>query len=162
MRHLTQLLQQEITLHKHTEVQRDAQKMLLKEIHHRVKNNMTMAISFIQLQIGQFHDQRDLALFQELEHRIYTMALIHEKLYTSQDASSINLRIFLTDLSQTLLSSWPQNSSWYGITTLYPVPARIASPSWKRWSRLSGLASGGGLSAGLLGSAEERSSAAAG
>jgi two-component sensor histidine kinase len=106
VRHLTQLLQQEITLHTHIKAQQDTQKMLLKEIHHRVKNNMTMAISFIQLQMGQLYDQRDLALFQELEHRIYTMALLHEKLYTSQDASSVNLRIFLTDLSQSLLSSY--------------------------------------------------------
>jgi two-component sensor histidine kinase len=106
MKHLEQLLQQEITHHERTKAQVDADELLIKEIHHRVKNNMTMAISFIGLQMGHIHCQEDLILFQELEHRIYTMALIHEKLYKSQDASSINFQTFIDDLTHTLLSAY--------------------------------------------------------
>ena len=106
VKHLEQLLQQEITSHERTKAQVDADEILIKEIHHRVKNNMTMAISFIGLQMGHIHCQEDLVLFQELEHRIYTMALIHEKLYKSQDASSINFQTFIDDLAHTLLSAY--------------------------------------------------------
>jgi two-component sensor histidine kinase len=106
VKQLQRLLQQEIAGHEQTRVQVGKHEVLLREIHHRVKNNMTMAISLIQMQMGKLHAEEDRVLFQELEHRIYTMALIHEKLYQSQYASSINLRLFITDLSQTLLSAY--------------------------------------------------------
>ena len=106
VKNLEQLLQQEITSHERTKAHVDADEILIKEIHHRVKNNMTMAISFMGLQMGHIHCQEDLVLFQELEQRIYTMALIHEKLYKSQDASSINFQTFIDDLAHTLLSAY--------------------------------------------------------
>jgi two-component sensor histidine kinase len=106
VRQLEHLLQQEIVDHQQTKTQVGKHEVLLREIHHRIKNNMTMAISLIQIQMGKLHAEEDRVLFQELEHRIYTMALIHEKLYQSQYASSINLRLFIADLSQTLLSAY--------------------------------------------------------
>jgi two-component sensor histidine kinase len=110
VKQLQRLLQQEITAHEQAKAQVGKHEVLLREIHHRIKNNMTMAISLIQIQMGKLHAEEDRVLFQELEHRIYTMALIHEKLYQSQYASSINLRLFVADLSQTLLSSYlPQS-----------------------------------------------------
>ena len=106
VKQLEHLLQQEIAGHEQAKARVGEHEVLLREIHHRVKNNMTMAISLIQMQMGKIHAEEDRVLFQELEHRIYTMALIHEKLYQSQYASSINLRLFAADLSQTLLSSY--------------------------------------------------------
>jgi two-component sensor histidine kinase len=106
VKQLEHLLQQEIAGHERAKAQVGEHEILLREIHHRVKNNMTMAISLIQVQMGKIHAEEDRVLFQELEHRIYTMALIHENLYQSQHASSINLRLFVADLSQRLLSSY--------------------------------------------------------
>ena len=71
---------------------------LLKEVHHRVKNNLQVVSSLLHLQSGFLQDQRDLMLFRESEDRLLTMALIHEKLYHSDTMSWINFDEYLHDL----------------------------------------------------------------
>jgi two-component sensor histidine kinase/type II secretory pathway pseudopilin PulG len=78
--------------------------ILLKEVHHRVKNNMQVIASLLNLQRGYVVDPRDEALIEESQLRIETMALVHEKLYQSSDAESVDLKEYLESLAGTLAS----------------------------------------------------------
>ena len=69
--------------------------ILLKEIHHRVKNNLQIIISLLKLQSKQLNDPRLSEAFQKSIDRIHSMALIHEQLYQSSDFSQINLKNYI-------------------------------------------------------------------
>lgn len=80
--------------------------VLLKEIHHRVKNNMQVINSLIRLQSMQVADPQVLSLFKEAQNRVISMALIHEKLYQSHDFSSIRIDDYFDELASNLLYSY--------------------------------------------------------
>jgi PAS domain S-box-containing protein len=63
--------------------------ILLREIHHRVKNNLQAVSSLLSLQAGQFHEPKQKSAYNQLRNRIKSMALVHEKLYTSKDMAYI-------------------------------------------------------------------------
>jgi two-component sensor histidine kinase len=73
--------------------------VLLKEIHHRVKNNMQVISSLVDLQADQLQDASTKAVLQDLTHRVRSMALVHEKLYQSTDIA----RVDFADYAQSLL-----------------------------------------------------------
>ena len=83
---------------------------LLREIHHRVKNNMQVVSALLVLQSRKTKDQKILEMFRESEHRIKTMALIHEKLYQSRSFGTIDLAEYLTRLLQYLFRSYEERS----------------------------------------------------
>jgi len=64
--------------------------ILLKEVHHRVKNNMQVIISLLNLQAANIKDSKMLEIYQESQNRIKSMALIHEKLYHSEELTHVN------------------------------------------------------------------------
>jgi PAS domain S-box-containing protein len=82
--------------------------ILLKEVHHRVKNNMQVIISLINLQAGYVEDPVILEFFKDTMYRIRSMALVHEKLYQSESISAINfgdyIRALTSDISQQYVS----------------------------------------------------------
>ena len=80
--------------------------VLLREIHHRVKNNMQIMSSLLRLQIASIPDEETKAMCMESQTRIRSMALIHEKLYKSQDFSSINFAEYIKDLAAHLFHSY--------------------------------------------------------
>jgi two-component sensor histidine kinase len=80
--------------------------LLLKEIHHRVKNNMQVISSLVSLQAGRVEDQDHKNLFNEIMDRIRSMALVHEQLYRTRDLSGINLKDYITQLSRRLMRSY--------------------------------------------------------
>ncbi len=86
--------------------QKEEKEVLLKEIHHRVKNNLQVINSLIRLQCAYTDDQVALDLFDECQNRIISMALIHEKMYESHDLSNVNIQEYIAELSQNLLRSY--------------------------------------------------------
>jgi two-component sensor histidine kinase/CBS domain-containing protein len=84
--------------------------ILLKEVHHRVKNNLQIISSLLRLQSDYIQDERALVSFRDSQNRIRSMALIHEKLYQSKDLVRINFSEYLRDLTSNLLHSYGANT----------------------------------------------------
>jgi two-component sensor histidine kinase len=80
--------------------------MLLKEIHHRVKNNLQVIYSFLELQSLYIEDKKAIEAFKNSQKRVQAMAIIHEKLYKSKDLSKINFRKYLSSLILSLFDSY--------------------------------------------------------
>ena len=83
---------------------------LLKEIHHRVKNNLQIISSLLKLQASQTKDEQAAALFNDSQARIVSMALIHEQLYQSKDLSNIDFGIYIKNLVNSLMRAYRQVS----------------------------------------------------
>jgi PAS domain S-box-containing protein len=80
--------------------------VLIREVHHRVKNNLQVIISLLSLQSGQIREAHIRELFRESQHRIQTMALIHDTLYASRDMADIDLAPFTATLASNLSASY--------------------------------------------------------
>ena len=96
---------QDITDRKRNEEQLEKnlkeKELLLSEIHHRVKNNLQIVSSLLNLHSKQTKDQKALAVIEESRQRIQSMGLIHEQLYRSEDFTSIDMKKFILDLIRT-------------------------------------------------------------
>ncbi|MDD1774233.1 MAG: response regulator [Methanobacterium sp.] len=77
--------------------------MLLKEIHHRVKNNLMIISSLLELQSYYIKDKADLDFFRESRTRADSMAIIHERLYQSTDLKNIDFGDYISSLASELL-----------------------------------------------------------
>jgi two-component sensor histidine kinase len=100
----------DVTARKHMEAQLEAslqeKEVLLKEIHHRVKNNLQVISSLLSLQHQAIDDPHVLVLFEESARRIRAMALVHETLYQTGDLGRFNLAQYIPPLSRQLLQAY--------------------------------------------------------
>lgn len=105
----------DITAHKQAEEQIKAtlheKEVLLKEIHHRVKNNLQVISSLLSLQAGYIQNQETLRLFKESEGRIRSMALVHEKLYQTENLGQIDFAEYIPSLTNHLMSAYASAST---------------------------------------------------
>jgi len=86
--------------------------VLLKEVHHRVKNNMQVIVSMINLQSGYITDPNVLGIFRDTQNRVRSMALVHEKLYQSNNLAQVDFKDYVQHLASSLFHSYsPQTSS---------------------------------------------------
>lgn len=80
--------------------------VLLKEVHHRVKNNLQVISSILNLQTGYISDTSTLEIIKECQDRIKSMAFIHESLYQSADLAQVNFAEYLQNLTNNLKYSY--------------------------------------------------------
>lgn len=85
--------------------------ILLMELHHRVKNNMQVISSLLRMQSSYVRDEQDRQLFVESQTRVRSMALIHERLYKSDDLASLDLKYYINQLLSYLHTTYqPQQT----------------------------------------------------
>ncbi len=80
--------------------------VLLKEVHHRVKNNLQVISSILNLQRAYLKDKNSDNLFRELQNRVRSMSFIHESLYQTQDFSNLNFGEYLNNLANNIKHSY--------------------------------------------------------
>ena len=84
--------------------------VLLREIHHRVKNNLQIISTLLALQADEITDSKTLENYRESENRIQSIALIHEKMYQSKDISNIDFTSYIKSLINDLMYSYDADS----------------------------------------------------
>jgi two-component sensor histidine kinase len=90
--------------------------VLLREIHHRVKNNLQVISSLLKMQARQLRDPQARALFQESQNRVRAMALIHEKLHRSPDLARVDMADYIRSLATCLCRSAEVNPGQVTLT----------------------------------------------
>ncbi|HOA68744.1 MAG TPA: PAS domain S-box protein [Methanosarcina thermophila] len=83
-----------------------AEKIGMREIHHRIKNNLQIVSSLLSLQAEKFEDKKVIEAFRESENRVVSMFIIHEELYKSEDAASVDFAAYLRKLTSDILHSY--------------------------------------------------------
>jgi two-component sensor histidine kinase len=86
--------------------QADKLELMMKELHHRVKNNLQIVSSLLSLQTYKLSDKQSIQALQASGQRVQAMSLIHQRLYKKEELTSINIKEYITDLSNSLLSSY--------------------------------------------------------
>jgi PAS domain S-box-containing protein len=100
--------------------------VLIKEIHHRVKNNLQITSSLLQLQASKIRDPQALSMFKESDERVRAIALVHEKLYQSRDLVRLDFGEYIKDLSAHLAKAYNLNKSRVNLRVdIAPVHLRI-------------------------------------
>lgn len=84
----------------------EEKEILLKEVHHRVKNNMQVISSILNLQSAYIDDDKILSIFKESQNRIRAMASIHERLYRTKNFSDIKFSEYIKDLAENLVHTY--------------------------------------------------------
>ena len=79
---------------------------LLHEIHHRVKNNMTVISSLLKLQMNNVDNQIAREALKDSQNRVQSMAIVHETLYRSDKLSAINLKTYISELGRTIFQNY--------------------------------------------------------
>lgn len=85
--------------------------MLIKEVHHRVKNNLMIISSLLNLQSNYLKDDESKEIFKESQNRAKSMALIHERLYRSTDLKNIEFKEYITTLANDLYRTYVKDPS---------------------------------------------------
>ena len=88
-----------------TTISRDEKEVLLKEIHHRVKNNLQMIRSLLSLQMNQIKDKKLVNILEDSKNRISSIAMVHETLYKAEDLSIIDVKSYCQELTDYLYKS---------------------------------------------------------
>lgn len=105
---ILQLVQQAKASHEVTAKLRaseERKEALLREVHHRVKNNMAVICSLFYLQSSHTKDKESGQVFRDMERRVHSMALVHETLYGSENMESIDFGEYARDLAEDIVSS---------------------------------------------------------
>ncbi len=86
--------------------QNEEKEFLLKEIHHRVKNNLEIISSLLSLQSAHIEDQNVLAAMEESQHRVQSMGMIHQKLYMGENLATIEMKDYFINLAEYIVNAY--------------------------------------------------------
>jgi hypothetical protein len=84
---------------------------LLKEAHHRIKNNFSLVSSLLRMQLAKIKDPDDLEIFKESQNRVLIMARLHEILYQGEITGKVNMKAYLTKIISSLCGSYKIDSN---------------------------------------------------
>lgn len=96
-------------------------KVLIKEAHHRIKNNLQIISSLIRLQTNNSKNDSLNQILLDVDNRIHSMALLHECLYKSQNLKNVNIREYIISLTNDLTKSYRLNKEFSCITSIEEV-----------------------------------------
>ncbi|WP_244526795.1 tetratricopeptide repeat-containing sensor histidine kinase [Pseudozobellia thermophila] len=88
------------------EKQNQEKEFLLKEIHHRVKNNLEIVSSLLSLQAVGMEDENMLSKMRESQHRVQSMGMIHQKLYTGANLAAVEMKSYFTTLGEYIIDAF--------------------------------------------------------
>ena len=94
---------------------------MLKEVHHRVKNNLQMVNSLLNLQSRALDDEKAIAMFKEAQNRVLSMALLHERMYRSDDLQHIDIADHITLLVEDLVKGYAVGKMIQTNITINPI-----------------------------------------
>jgi len=94
------------TKNKYLKNQNEEKIVLLKEVHHRMKNNLQMVNSLLKFQSREIEDEKIINMFKDAQNRVLSMSLLHEKMYNSKDLQHIDIEEHLTLLIKDLVKSY--------------------------------------------------------
>lgn len=80
--------------------------VMMKELHHRVKNNLQIVSSLLNMQTYRLQDEESISALKASGQRVQAMSLIHQRLYKKDELTAVNLREYITDLSESLMQSY--------------------------------------------------------
>lgn len=90
-------------------------KLLMKELHHRVKNNLQIISSLLSLQSFRIKDPAALEAVKEGQYRIEAMSLIHQRLYIQDNITQINIYEFISDIAESLMQAYGYNKNSFSL-----------------------------------------------
>ncbi len=105
--------------------QNQEKEVLLKEVHHRVKNNLEIISSLLALQSSSLHDREALAALLDIQNRVYSMGFVHQQLYKGERMVSIDLNDYFRNLSLHLLESYGKQDTVTIYYQLEPIELEL-------------------------------------
>ncbi|RPD94461.1 histidine kinase [Aureibaculum marinum] len=105
--------------------QNQEKEFLLKEIHHRVKNNLEIVSSLLALQSAQMEDKKMVDVMLHCQNRVHTMSLIHQKLYQRNNLSKVEMKDYFMNLCQHVLDSFGSNNRIAAVCDMEPLEVDI-------------------------------------
>ena len=111
--------------------QSDQLRTLMKELHHRVKNNLAIVSSLLTLQANGLTDEKAKQALRKGQQRVQAMSLIHQRLYQTDQVTIVNMREYLTDLAESLMQAYgfdPANFDLQIDVALQELDVDVAMP----------------------------------
>ena len=96
--------------------QSDQMALMMKELHHRVKNNLAIVSSLLNLQVNRLHDPIANQAMIASQQRVNAMSLIHQRLYLTDQITRVNIKHYFVDLAQNLLQVYGHSASSFNLT----------------------------------------------
>jgi two-component sensor histidine kinase len=96
--------------------QADQLKLMMKELHHRVKNNLAIVSGLLRIQSNKLEDEAAIQAVRQGQQRVDAMSLIHQRLYQTDKVTTINIKEYIIDLAESLMSAYGFEPNKFDLT----------------------------------------------